>query len=249
MVNVMPSKIDDFKPRVCTLQSAAVTTLTVTQLIACFKLLPATSVWGLGAQIFSLAGLYVGTRWSIENYIESKVKGLPVTIAQQVENSPVTSAPQAQQLPHVQSHQQPQVAPPVTPARAIQAAKGKTRGFTKHMLDDVINKEPELIPLKDRKSITTINFESFSLEPINAYPSSEVFITASNHALVINEYARHLISNERFDNPYTRQPLERTDITKLLEYQSIKDTVSLYRIPTNKMPQKHAQRHNTQYHR
>ncbi|MGE3318438.1 MAG: hypothetical protein AB7I18_04005 [Candidatus Berkiella sp.] len=227
-MNLGPAK----KKRIAgTLQSAAVSALSISQLIASVKLVSPNSLIGLGVQALSLAGVYVGTRWSVDN--------LRVTFGTE-DVKPVLVDTSPKELPVPQEAVDPAVAPaplPITPARAL-AAGPRTRGLTKRMLDQVLEAEQVLIPEQDRTPITTVNPTSFELEPINAYPKDQIYITECNHGLVINEYARHLISYSRFDNPYTRQPLTRTDIDNLLKNKVIKDTVSLYGIPTQTVPAK-----------
>lgn len=237
------------------LQSTAVSALSISQFIACLKLVSPNSALGLGVQALSLAGVYVGTRWSFEHLTktfselpnpspEAALQSQAVVPALPAIQADVPQAVVAPSLP-LRDHRAPAA---ITPARVL--AHGRTtRGFTKHMLDEILEAEQVLIPEKDRAPITTVNPTSIALEPINAYPKDEVYITECNHGLVINEYARHLISGKRFDNPYNRQPLARTDIDNLMTNKVIQDTVSLYRIPTYTVPAKRKHRQSADYDR
>jgi len=223
-----------------TLQSAAVSVLSISQLVACIKFVSPNSLVGLGVQALSLAGVYVGTRWSVEHLAATfpeLLKQPTVTSTAQVASAVEAATPAA--IPEVVA--EPTIAPrvpaPITPARALAAGR-KTRGFTKHMLDEVLEAEQVLLPEKARAPVTTVNPTSLALEPINAYPKDQIYITECNHGLVINEFARHLISGKRFDNPYNRQPLTRTDIDNLMKNKVIEDTVSLYHIPTHSITSK-----------
>lgn len=215
-----------------TLQSAAVSLLSISQVVACFKYIPPTSLLGLATQILSIGGLYVGARWGIENIIE-KYPELTMPKPQPAVQLPAPAPALVVQPPQ----------PPITLPRSIPAAKGKTRGFTKHMLDAILEADVILIDKKDRGPIKTVNDKSLSLDPINGFKDEEIFFTANNYGLVINEYARYLINNRHFNHPYMNIPLNKKEVTQLLEYPIIKNTVSLYRIPVNNVPLQRSHRH------